>query len=117
MIVQVKDALQCPICGRPCRDEDELDECVESCLWQRKDDTMDAWRCCKCGRLFEYDWMAQRHAEECEAIPDLRVEAEGNETCLSCAHGDVEGRRYEPCPEYNFAPAQKACEHYARAEK
>lgn len=111
-------AYHCPLCDSPHLTEREARRCLEGCAQKHWFSSFTAWSCYRCGKVFVYKELAVSHELSCKHIPTvIRDEGDGEETCLTCAHGDLEGHRYLPCPKNHFAPIVAACAQYQRASK
>ena len=95
--------------------EEQTQRCMLDCAQRNYYiDSVTAHSCCKCGELFPWEPIARQH-EKSYTFSPTEVLDEDEPTCMSCAHGDLEGRRSLPCPQYNFAPVVLTCEKYERA--
>lgn len=112
---QAVDAWKCPYCRTLHIDFDAYEDCVRTCARCSEYDTEEAWVCCKCRAVFSTRGGALNHEESCPKLVDK--EKPGQETCLTCANGDAEGHRWQPCPENHFAPVRTACDRYVFTPK
>ena len=98
---------ECPICETDYLTLDEAEECLENCKDNFNVTTREVWGGCQaCGKIFYTPEEQAKHLIVCQ-----------EQTCATCEHCDLEGRRSGPCRQYTFAPIIPACEEYEQAYK
>ena len=107
------DGYECAFCNALHREEGEAEECMRDCVRLATPDEVDAFACARCGELFRSQKKAEEHESKC--THRVQPEEPGKESCLTCRNTDLEGRRYHPCRDYNFAAVHAACEFYLYA--
>lgn len=106
MLYKVRYYYYCPFCDRAHDSEHEAKRCRTTCAEDEKIWKTKVVVCLGCDEQFKTEKAFHDHIMGC-----------AGETCATCEHHDLEGRRSGPCRQYNGSPIIAACEYFERATK